>query len=101
MLPTERCHGDRSAALPAALAHCVSGARRGTHVRAPPAQAGHTAGQLFIAAAGNKRQNNDVVLTNRSADVGYPSTYQVDNVIAVAAMETDGLFADWFSNYGR
>jgi Ca2+-binding RTX toxin-like protein len=49
-------------------------------------------GILFIAAAGNAAANNDVV-------ANYPSNYDLDNVIAVAATSrTDALAS--FSNYG-
>ncbi|AZZ35271.1 subtilase [Bdellovibrio sp. qaytius] len=51
------------------------------------------AGAVFIAAAGNEYNNNDNSPT-------YPSTYQVDNVISVAAIDNRGAKAD-FSNYGK
>jgi thermitase len=51
-----------------------------------------TAGSLFIAAAGNDGQNND-------AYPAYPSGYEIDNVISVAALDARGDLAD-FSNYG-
>ena len=51
-----------------------------------------TAGQLFVAAAGNSSRNND-------SYAHYPSSYAVDNVVAVAATtSTDSLAS--FSNYG-
>lgn len=50
------------------------------------------AGIMFVAAAGNSTNNND-------ANPSYPSSYQVDNVIAVAAINSSGALAG-FSNYG-
>jgi subtilisin family serine protease len=47
---------------------------------------------LFVASAGNKGQNND-------ASDHFPSNYSFDNIIAVAALDTDGSLAS-FSNYG-
>lgn len=52
----------------------------------------NTAGILFIAAAGNSGTNNDVTAS-------YPSNYEVENVIAVAAIKSDGGLAS-FSQYG-
>lgn len=50
-------------------------------------------GILFIAAAGNSALDNDTALF-------YPATYNLPNIIAVAATtRTDGLA--WFSNVGR
>ena len=49
-------------------------------------------GPLFIAAAGNNAGNNDV--TPR-----YPSSYELPNVIAVAATDSADALAS-FSNYG-
>lgn len=51
------------------------------------------AGILFVAAAGNSSNDND-------ASPEYPASYQVDNVIAVAAIDPTGMIAD-FSNYGK
>lgn len=51
------------------------------------------AGAIFIAAAGNEYNNNDSSPT-------YPSTYQVENVMSVAAIDNRGAKAD-FSNYGK
>ncbi|NJM10383.1 MAG: S8 family serine peptidase [Bdellovibrionaceae bacterium] len=51
------------------------------------------AGILFLAAAGNNGNDND-------ASPEYPASYQVDNVISVAAMDPTGMVAD-FSNFGR
>lgn len=50
-------------------------------------------GALFVAAAGNDYSNND---TNPA----YPASYQVANVIAVAAVDNKGMKAG-FSNYGK
>lgn len=49
-------------------------------------------GALFIAAAGNESNDND-------AKPHYPSSYDVENVIAVAATDDRDLLAD-FSNFG-
>lgn len=51
------------------------------------------AGQLFVAAAGNERRNNDT----RPA---YPASYEVDNIISVAAIDNRGNLAN-FSNFGQ
>jgi subtilisin family serine protease len=49
-------------------------------------------GVLFVAAAGNDSQDNGDI-------PAYPASYDLDNVIAVAATDqTDDLA--WFSNYG-
>lgn len=53
----------------------------------------YNARTLFIAAAGNSSNNND---TNRT----YPASYDVPNVIAVAATTPSDNLAS-FSNYGR
>ncbi len=50
------------------------------------------AGALFVAAAGNDGKDNDVNPT-------YPASYEVDNVLPVAASTIQGDRA-WFSNYG-
>jgi large repetitive protein len=51
-----------------------------------------TAGDLFVAAAGNNSSNNDTLAS-------YPASYSMDNIIAVAATTSaDGLAS--FSNYG-
>ncbi|MDX1953846.1 MAG: S8 family serine peptidase [Verrucomicrobiota bacterium] len=50
------------------------------------------AGVLFVASAGNEGTDND-------AFPRYPSAYQVDNIIAVAALDRFNLLAD-FSNFG-
>jgi subtilisin family serine protease len=50
-------------------------------------------GSLFVAAAGNSSANTD-------SSPNYPSSYDLPNVISVAATNSsDGLA--WFSNYGR
>ncbi|MDY0148844.1 MAG: S8 family serine peptidase, partial [Kiritimatiellia bacterium] len=50
---------------------------------------------LFVAAAGNEAVNNDDDQPYRS----YPASYNLDNIISVAATDHDGALAD-FSNYG-
>lgn len=50
------------------------------------------AGHIFVAAAGNESSNND---TRPS----YPASYNIDNVIAVAATDNRDRLAS-FSNYG-
>ena len=52
-----------------------------------------TSGALFVAAAGNDYSNND-------SSPAYPASYQVANVIAVAAVDNKGMKAG-FSNYGK
>ncbi len=51
------------------------------------------AGILFVAAAGNDGSNNDVTAS-------YPSGYDLDNIVAVAAYDPTGTLAS-FSNYGK
>lgn len=51
------------------------------------------AGILFIAAAGNEANDND-------SQPSYPASYQLDNVISVAAINPRGTLAD-FSNFGK
>lgn len=51
------------------------------------------AGILFVAAAGNNANDND-------SSPEYPASYQVENVISVAAVDPAGRVAD-FSNFGR
>ncbi len=51
------------------------------------------AGILFVAAAGNNRNNND-------SRPSYPASYQVPNIISVAAVDSRGALAS-FSNYGQ
>ncbi|MEN0058097.1 MAG: S8 family serine peptidase [Bdellovibrio sp.] len=53
----------------------------------------HAAGALFVAAAGNEANDNDNNPT-------YPATYDVPNVLAVAAVDNRGQIAS-FSNYGK
>ncbi len=55
--------------------------------------AARTAGHLFIAAAGNSANNND-------ASPSYPASYNLDNVISVAAIDRADRLAN-FSNYGQ
>ena len=47
---------------------------------------------LFVAAAGNSTQNID-------ATPSYPASYDSDNLIAVAALDSSGALAS-YSNYG-
>lgn len=54
--------------------------------------AARNAGSLFVAAAGNNGTDNDVT-------AHYPSSYNVDNVIAVAASDNRDALAS-FSNFG-
>lgn len=51
------------------------------------------AGQLFIAAAGNDGGDNDKTPS-------YPASFQIDNVISVAAIANRGDLA-FFSNFGK
>ncbi len=51
------------------------------------------AGALFVAAAGNDYNNNDETPS-------YPASYDVPNIISVAAIDNTGTKAD-FSNYGK
>ncbi len=48
---------------------------------------------LFVAAAGNESNNND-------SNPTYPATYDVPNVLSVAAIDNRGQIAS-FSNYGK
>ncbi|MSR32593.1 MAG: hypothetical protein EXR99_13925 [Gemmataceae bacterium] len=52
-----------------------------------------SAGHIFVAAAGNEGANNDSI-------ANYPSNYNSDNVVAVAATGNSDTLAS-FSNYGR
>jgi subtilisin family serine protease len=52
----------------------------------------NTAGDLFVAAAGNSATNNDT-------SPFYPASYNLPNVVAVAATDSNGNLAG-FSNYG-
>ncbi|WP_413289509.1 S8 family serine peptidase [Bdellovibrio sp. HCB337] len=56
-------------------------------------EASNTAGALFVAAAGNEANNND-------ANPSYPASYQIANVLSVAAVDNKGNIAS-FSNYGK
>lgn len=49
-------------------------------------------GILFVAAAGNDANDNDAMPS-------YPASYEVDNVLSVAAIDNRGALAS-FSNYG-
>ncbi len=49
-------------------------------------------GHLFVASAGNFAEDNDIY-------PAYPASYDLDNVISVAAMDSGDDLA-WFSNYG-
>ena len=51
------------------------------------------AGILFVAAAGNEANDNDDM-------PAYPASYQIDNIISVAAIDANGKLAD-FSNTGK
>lgn len=51
------------------------------------------AGILFIAAAGNSSANND-------SDPEYPASYDLDNIISVAAIDNAGEMA-YFSCFGK
>lgn len=55
--------------------------------------AASTNGVLFVAAAGNDFNNNDLI-------PHYPSNYDVENVISVAALDRKDKIA-WFSNFGK
>lgn len=56
-------------------------------------QRANDAGILFVAAAGNDSNDND-------QNASYPASYQVPNVLAVAAIDNQGQLAS-FSNYGK
>lgn len=56
-------------------------------------QAARSANHLFIASAGNEGSDNDRLIR-------YPSGYEVDNILTVAAIDRFNQLAD-FSNYGR
>lgn len=56
-------------------------------------QRANDAGAIFIAAAGNESNDNDV-------NPSYPATYDVPNVLSVAAIDNKGKMAS-FSNYGK
>lgn len=48
---------------------------------------------LFVAAAGNEANDND-------GSPSYPATYDLENVLSVAAIDSNGQLA-YFSNYGK
>lgn len=50
-------------------------------------------GIIFVAAAGNERNNND-------QRPSYPATYKLDNIISVGALDAKGKKAS-FSNWGK
>jgi len=52
-----------------------------------------TKGEIFVAAAGNSSANNDTTAF-------YPSNYNLDNIVSVAATDQNDLLAS-FSNYGQ
>ncbi|WP_162052167.1 S8 family serine peptidase [Gloeothece verrucosa] len=54
--------------------------------------AANAAGQLFTASAGNGHNNNDLLPV-------YPASYDLENIISVAATDDQDQLAD-FSNYG-
>ena len=56
-------------------------------------QAAYDAGTMFVAAAGNAKNDNDSKPT-------YPAAYQVDGIITVGAMDGKGNRSS-FSNYGK
>ena len=51
-------------------------------------------GQIFVAAAGNDTTNNDF-----SFNGSYPATYDLDNIVSVAAEDNAGQLS-YFSNFG-
>ena len=51
-------------------------------------------GQIFVAAAGNDQENNDF-----SFNGSYPATYDLPNIVSVAAEDSSGQLS-YFSNYG-
>jgi subtilisin family serine protease len=55
-------------------------------------EAAGNAGVLFVAAAGNSGMNTDI-------SPNYPSSYELDNIVAVAATDANDQLA-YFSNYG-
>jgi subtilisin family serine protease len=63
-----------------------------TQTMANALAAARSAGHIFVAAAGNDGLNSDV-------STNYPSGYNLDNVIAVAATDRKDHLAS-FSNYG-
>ncbi len=55
-------------------------------------QAAGDAGHIFVAAAGNSSSNNDAI-------PAYPASYDLDNIISVAATDNRDVLAG-FSNFG-
>ncbi len=55
-------------------------------------QTANQAGSLFVAAAGNESNNSD-------SNPSYPASYNLPNVISVAAIDRNGQLAN-FSNFG-
>jgi subtilisin family serine protease len=53
------------------------------------------AGVLFVAAAGNNSENNDI-----KAQASYPASYDLPNIISVGASDNQDAPAE-FSNYGH
>jgi len=51
------------------------------------------AGIIFVAAAGNKTQDNDVIAQ-------YPANFDISNVVSVASIDSSQNLS-WFSNYGK
>ena len=56
-------------------------------------RAASDAGILFVAAAGNESNDND-------QNPSYPASYDVENVVSVAAIDNRGALAS-FSNFGK
>jgi len=52
-----------------------------------------TAGIIFVTAAGNDASNNDRVPS-------YPASFNLDNIISVAALDQDGNLDSSYSNWG-
>lgn len=55
-------------------------------------EAARAAGALFVVAAGNTNDDNDLV-------AAYPTNYEVDNIVSVAATDRNDALAE-FSSYG-
>lgn len=53
----------------------------------------HKSKALFVIAAGNEGQDNDIVPS-------YPASYNLSNIISVAALAPNNTLP-WFSNYGN
>jgi len=54
---------------------------------------------IFVAAAAGNEGGNVYYNNSRDFYLHYPSSYELDNIVAVAACLPTGIFAD-FSNYG-